>query len=111
MKPEDQKPQDFFTEAQIAAVKCEAYPTERRLWWVTDWLKESGVSAEALMFAYFNECMRVATERRGVMGSYLLANQLHWHVVQLIRKLHTASQAVPLPALPDDPTVSKLPSE
>jgi hypothetical protein len=103
MKKDALKPEDFLTEAQMAALKSDALPIEHRLWWVTDWLKENGISQEALMFGYFNECMRVATESRGLMGAYLMANQLHWHVVQLIRKLHTATQATMLPELPQDP--------
>lgn len=98
------KPADFFTEAQISALKTDVIPVEQRLWWITDWLKEAGSTPEALMFGYFNECMRVATESRGVMGAYIMANQLHWHVVQLIRKLHAAAQAGPLPELPADTT-------
>jgi hypothetical protein len=105
MEKDTKQPLDFFTKAQISALKAEVLPVEHRLSWVTDWLKESGASPEALMLGYFNECMRVATESRGVMGSYIMANQLHWHIVQVIRKLHATSQAAILPELPEDPTV------
>jgi len=110
MRTEGKEPHNFFTEAQKSIVQTDCYDLDQRLWQITDWLKEAGITPEAIMLEYFNECMRVATESRGVMGSYIMANQLHWHVVQLIRKLHAVSQSVILPALPDDPTVKK-PSE
>ena len=83
------------------------YELWQRLIFVSQWLEEAGLSPEAIMLGYFNECMRVATESRGLKGSYILANQLHWHVVQLIRNLHTASEGVRLEEIPADPTVKK----
>ena len=83
------------------------YDLGQRLIFVSQWLEEAGLSPEAIMLGYFNECMRVATESRGLKGSYILANQLHWHVVQLIRNLHTASEGVRLEEIPADPTVKK----
>jgi len=98
---------DFFTDAQKSLVRSDCYDLVLRFFSITDWLKESGSSPEALMLGYFNECIRLATTSRGLMGSYILANQLHWHVAQLIGKLHAASGAVNLAELPADPTVKK----
>lgn len=98
---------DFFTEAQKSLVRTDAYDLSLRLFSVTDWLAESGSSQEALMFGCFNECLRLATARRGVAAAYILASQLHWHVAQLIAKLHAASGAVNLAEFPVDPTVKK----
>lgn len=104
-------PEAFFTEAQQSLVKAEWLDLSLRLVSITNWLQESGLSPEALMLGYFNEALRVTAKSRGVTGAYIMANQLHWHIVQLIRKLHTASQAVMLPKLPDDPTVKNPPVE
>ena len=107
MEIEEEQLRFFFTETQREFGKSEGLPVERRLCWITDWMKESGVGDEALMFAYFNECMRVATGSRGVTGAYFMANHLHWHVVQVIRKLHEASRSIRLPELPADPTLKE----
>jgi hypothetical protein len=99
---------DFLTEAQEAALKTTAgrqRALEDRLAWITDQLIEFGSRPEELMFAYFNECMRLTTESRGVMGAYFLAQQLQWHIVQLIGKLHAAGRAAMLTELPADPMV------
>jgi len=92
------------TETLRNILKSDVYPLSERLVFVTHWLKESGLSEEAIMLGYFNACMRVTTESRGIMGSYIMANQLHWHIVQLIRNLYTASHSVHLDKLPVDPT-------
>jgi hypothetical protein len=97
--------EDFFSESQKSLVRSDCYDLVLRFFSITDWLKEAGSSPEALMLGYFNECMRLATASRGLMGSYILVNQLHWHVAQLIGKLHAASGAVNLAELPADPTV------
>jgi hypothetical protein len=97
--------EDFFTEAQKWLLQSDCYDLALRFFSITDWLRESGSSPEALMLGYFNECMRLATASRGVAGAYILASQLHWHVAQLIGKLQAASGAVNLAELPADPTV------
>ncbi len=93
----------FFTETLKSLLQADCYPVDQRLWEVTRWLQEVGVKPEVLMLEYFNEALRVTTESRGLMGAYIMANQMHWHIVQLIWKLHVASQAVTLSNLPDDP--------
>jgi hypothetical protein len=93
------------TETLRKIVQSDIYDLGERLIFVTNWLEKSGLSREAIMLGYFNACMRVTTESRGIMGSYIMANQLHWHIVQLIQKLYTASHAVHLDALPADPRV------
>ena len=61
---------------------------QRDNWW------NSGATPEELMLGYFaNECMRVTIDSRGVWASCLMAQQLHWHIVQLIGKLHTAGRS------------------
>ena len=101
---------DFYTEAEQAALKntaAEHRELDYRMRWISDQLLEFGSSPEELMFGYFNECMRITTESRGVMGAYLLAQQLQWHVVQLIGKLHSAGRSAKLSELPPDPTVNR----
>ena len=95
------------TETLKKIVQSDIYDLSQRLIFVSHWLQESGLSQEAIMLGYFNECMRVTTESRGIMGTYIMANQLHWHIVQLIRNLYTASHAVHFAELPADPTVKK----
>jgi hypothetical protein len=104
----DRKETDWQdTETLRKIVQSDIYDLGQRLVFVTEWLKDSGLSQEAIMLGYFNACMRVTTESRGIMGSYIMANQLHWHIVQLIQKLYTVSHAVHLDELPADPTVKK----
>lgn len=98
---------DFLTEAQLSSLKATAArhrALEDRLRLISEQLLEFGSSPEELMFGYFNECMRVTTETRGVMASYFLAQQLQWHIVQLIGKLHAAGRSAVLRELPADPT-------
>jgi hypothetical protein len=99
---------DFFTEAQQTALKSTTArhrELQDRLRWISEQLMEFGSTPEELMFGYFNECMRITTESRGVMASYIMAQQLQWHIVQLIGKLHAAGRVALLTELPPDPTV------
>lgn len=98
---------DFLTEAQqkaLGEIATRYGELDYRLRWISEKLAEFGSTPEELMFGYFNECMRITTESRGVMASYFMAQQLQWHVVQLIGKLHAAGRASVLKELPQDPT-------
>lgn len=99
---------DFLTEAQqkaLGGIASRCRDLDERLRWISETLTEFGSTPEELMFGYFNECMRITTESRGVMASYIMAQQLQWHVVQLIGKLHAAGRASVLNELPQDPTM------
>ena len=80
-----------------------------RLICVSGCLGRSGVSPETLMLGYFNECMRITTESRGVFGAYILATKLHWHVTELIHKLDDAWRAADLKELPTADSLSEKP--
>lgn len=105
MEREEKEARDTETLRKIVQSDC--YDLGQRLVFVTDWLKEAGLSQEAIMLGYFNECMSVATENGSIMGSYIMATKLHSHVARLIEKLYAASHAVYLAESPAGPTVKK----
>ena len=105
---EHEKNPALFTDVQKTIMSVgDIYPLAERLVFVSSFLKEAGAKDEDMILGYFNECIRLATETRGVFGAYLLTCQLYWHVVQLIKKLDAASQAKRLETLPPDPTTQK----
>jgi hypothetical protein len=91
-------------------VKCEAFPVDQKLWWVTGSLKETGIKPDDLMIGYFNSYLQVASETMDPMRVYTLTCQLHWHLAKLVRKLCEAAGAIPLAGLPTPPLPGKPPA-
>ena len=105
MKFEHELHPEFFTAAERRDMHIwfQASDPGMRLWTVTDLLRDAGISDEAIMLEYLNECLRIATSNRGVAGAYILVCEFYWHVVNLVKKLHAASGAIPLSRLPEAP--------
>lgn len=102
---------DEFKRLIGGIVQSDIYQVWERLIFVTGWLQDQGVPPETIMCEYFNELIRIATSTRGVWGSYVLASQLYWHLVKIIKKLQEASAASgALSALPPDPTQATPPT-
>jgi hypothetical protein len=88
-------------------LQSDHYELWDRLVFATGWLEESGLSHDAIMLGYFNECLRVATANRGIMGAYIMVTRLDEHITQLLQKLYAASHSLRLDELPADPAVKK----
>jgi len=86
-------------------LQSDHYDLSQRLIFVTNWLEKSGLSHDAIMLGYFNECLRVATADRGIMGAYIMTTRLDAHIGQLLQKLYAASHSLRLDELPADPSV------
>jgi len=99
------------TESIRMFAQSDIYDLGQRLIFVSHWLGEAGLSPEAIMLGYFNECLRVAMESGGVSESLNMANRLHWHIEKLIQNLSNACEALQLAELPAGPTVKTSDSE
>jgi hypothetical protein len=104
---EQKEPEWQGTEWIRKLLQSDHYELWDRLIFATGWLEESGLSQDAIMLGYFNECLRVATAGRGIMGAYIMVTQLHAHIVQLLQKLYAASHSLRLDELPADLGVKK----
>ena len=102
---ERKEPEWLNAEAPKDIAQSSHYDLGQRLIFVTDWLEKSGLSHDAIMLGYFNECLRVATADRGIMGAYIMATRLDAHIGQLLQKLYAASHSLRLDELPADPSV------
>jgi hypothetical protein len=104
----DRKETDWQdTETLRKIVQSDIYDLGQRLIFVSHWLEEAGLSPEAIMLGYFNECLRVAMGSGGINGSLDMANRLHWHIEELIQNLSKACHSLHLAELPAGPTVTK----
>jgi len=104
---ERKEPEWLNAEAPKDIAQSSHYDLGQRLIFVTGWLEKSGLSHDAIMLGYFNECLRVATADRGLMRAYIMVTQLHAHIVQLLQKLYAASHSLRLDELPADPAGKK----
>ena len=102
---ERKEPEWLNAEAPKDIAQSSHYDLGQRLIFVTDWLEKSGLSHDAIMLGYFNECLRVATADRGIMGAYIMTTRLDAHIGQLLQKLYAASHSLRLDELPADPSV------
>jgi hypothetical protein len=104
---ERKEPEWLNAEAPKDIAQSSHYDLGQRLIFVTSWLEKSGLSQDEIMLGYFNECLRVATTDRGIMGAYIMVTRLHEHIVQLLQKLYAASHSLHLDELPADSTVKQ----
>ena len=83
-------------------VQSDIYELWQRMTFVTQWLTETGVKPEAIMLAYINQSLNIATEERGPTEAWVMATELRSHLDQLIEKLYATMHGVYLEKLPGD---------